>query len=59
MEPAHIKLLDKLNKKPILQMNMRLGEASGAALALGIVKSAIACHTGMATFTNAGVSNEK
>ncbi len=59
MEPAHIKLLDKLNKKPILEMNMRLGEASGAALALGIVKSAIACHTGMATFADAGVDNEK
>jgi nicotinate-nucleotide--dimethylbenzimidazole phosphoribosyltransferase len=35
---------------------MRLGEASGAALALGLVRAAVACHTGMATFADAGVS---
>ncbi len=35
---------------------MRLGEASGATLALGVLKAAAACHTGMATFAEAGVS---
>jgi nicotinate-nucleotide--dimethylbenzimidazole phosphoribosyltransferase len=34
---------------------MRLGEASGAALAIGLVKAAVACHNGMATFADAGV----
>jgi len=37
---------------------MRLGEGSGAAVAIGIVKSAVACHAGMATFAEAGVSEE-
>ena len=39
-------------------MGMRLGEASGAALAAGVVKAALACHNGMATFESAGVSNK-
>jgi len=37
---------------------MRLGEASGAALSVLIVRAALACHTGMATFTEAGVSDK-
>jgi nicotinate-nucleotide--dimethylbenzimidazole phosphoribosyltransferase len=37
---------------------MRLGEASGAVVALGILKAAVACHTGMATFAEAGVSDK-
>jgi len=37
---------------------MRLGEASGATLAIAIVKAALACHTGMATFAEAGVSGK-
>lgn len=56
-EPAHVKLLEKLGKDPLLTLNMRLGEGSGAAVALGIVKSAAACHAGMATFAEAGVSD--
>lgn len=56
-EPAHRRLLDRLGLKPLLDLGMRLGEGSGAALAAGIVKSAIALHTGMATFASAGVSN--
>ena len=56
-EPGHGKLLDALGKTPILQMDMRLGEGSGAALALAIVRSALACHNGMATFAEAGVSD--
>ena len=57
-EPGHIHLLEKLNKSPLLNLGMRLGEGSGAALALGIVKGAIATHVGMATFADAGVSGE-
>ena len=38
---------------------MRLGEGSGATLALGIIRAAIACHLGMATFEGAGVSNSQ
>ncbi len=56
-EPGHKLLLDAINKKPILQFDMRLGEGSGAALALGIIRSALACHNGMATFGEAGVSD--
>lgn len=55
-EPGHARLTAALNKAPILDFNMRLGEGTGAALALGIVRSALACHNGMATFAEAGVS---
>ncbi len=58
-EPSHGKLLDELGKEPLLNFGMRLGEASGAALALGIVKSAVSCHTGMATFAEAGVAGKE
>lgn len=55
-EPGHAKMLEAMNKTAVLDFDMRLGEGSGAALALGIVKSAVACHSGMATFAEAGVS---
>lgn len=55
-EPGHRKLLDAMSKTPVLDFAMRLGEGTGAALALGIVRSALACHNGMATFAEAGVS---
>lgn len=55
-EPGHRRLLAALGKEPLLTLGMRLGEASGAALAVGIVKAALACHTGMATFAEAGVA---
>lgn len=55
-EPGHQRLLAALGKEPLLSLGMRLGEASGAALAVGIVKGALACHTGMATFAEAGVA---
>lgn len=55
-EPGHRRLLDALGKEPLLSLGMRLGEASGAALAVGIVRGALACHTGMATFAEAGVA---
>ena len=43
---------------PLLDLDMRLGEASGAAVALLILRAALACHTGMATFAEAGVSDK-
>ena len=57
-EPAHRRLLDRLGKAPLLDLGMRLGEASGAALAAGIVRAAARAHTGMATFAEAGVSDK-
>ena len=56
-EGAHGALLERLGKAPILSLGMRLGEASGAALAISILKGALACHSGMATFAEAGVSD--
>lgn len=58
-EPGHRRLLEKLGKRPLLDFGMRLGEGSGAALAIGLVRSALACHTGMATFAEAGVSGKE
>lgn len=55
-EGAHGRLLAALDKTPLLNLGLRLGEGSGAALALGIVKGAVACHSGMATFAEAGVA---
>jgi nicotinate-nucleotide--dimethylbenzimidazole phosphoribosyltransferase len=57
-EPGHARLLERLGKRPLLDLGMRLGEASGAALALGLARAAVACHTGMATFAEAGVSGK-
>ncbi|MCR9219399.1 MAG: nicotinate-nucleotide--dimethylbenzimidazole phosphoribosyltransferase [Alphaproteobacteria bacterium] len=56
-EPGHRRLLQAIGKEPLLDLGMRLGEGSGAAVALGVVKSAIACHAGMATFEEAAVSD--
>lgn len=56
-EPGHRRLLSVLGKKGIVEFDMRLGEGSGAALALGIVRAALECHNGMATFGEAGVSD--
>ena len=55
-EQAHQKLIAALGKAPLLSLGLRLGEGSGAALAIGVLKGAIACHSGMATFAEAGVS---
>jgi nicotinate-nucleotide--dimethylbenzimidazole phosphoribosyltransferase len=56
-ETGHGLLLDELGLNPLLDLNMRLGEASGAALAVLLLRAALACHTGMATFAEAGVSD--
>lgn len=55
-EGAHAQILDRLGLKPILSLGMRLGEGTGAALAMSVVKAAAACQSGMATFASAGVS---
>ncbi len=54
-EPGHRRLLAAIDKAPLLDYGMRLGEASGAALVLPILKAACACHNGMATFAEAGL----
>ena len=55
-ESAHRALLRKLGLAPLLDLDMRLGEASGAGVAILLVHAALACHAGMATFAEAGVS---
>ncbi len=55
-EPGHERLLQALKLDPLLRLGMRLGEGSGAAVAVGVIRSALAAHDGMATFAEAGVS---
>lgn len=55
-EAQHRKLLDRLGLVPILDLGMRLGEGSGACLAVNVLRGSLACHSGMATFAEAGVS---
>jgi nicotinate-nucleotide--dimethylbenzimidazole phosphoribosyltransferase len=55
-EAGHRDLLRELKLSPLLDLNMRLGEASGAAVAILLLRAALACHAGMATFAEAGVS---
>ena len=57
-EQAHKRLLAQLDKEPLLSLGMRLGEGSGAAVAIGILQAALACHSGMSTFAEAGVRDE-
>ncbi|WP_134724790.1 nicotinate-nucleotide--dimethylbenzimidazole phosphoribosyltransferase [Paracoccus luteus] len=54
-EPGHAALCAALGKQPILDLGMRLGEGSGAAVALSILRHALAMHDGMATFAEAGI----
>ena len=56
VEPGHGRLLEKIGQQPLLDLGMRLGEGSGATLAIGLVKAAALCHGGMATFAEARVS---
>ncbi len=55
-EPGHARLLDALDAEPLLQLEMRLGEGSGAAMALPLLRLSCELHGGMATFAEAGVS---
>jgi nicotinate-nucleotide--dimethylbenzimidazole phosphoribosyltransferase len=57
-EPGHRRALERMGKSALLDLGMRLGEGTGAALAAGIVKAAVQVHTGMATFAEAGVSGK-
>jgi nicotinate-nucleotide--dimethylbenzimidazole phosphoribosyltransferase len=57
-EPGHARLLEAIGQRPLLDMDMRLGEGSAAALAVPLLKAAAACHNGMATFAQAGVSSK-
>jgi nicotinate-nucleotide--dimethylbenzimidazole phosphoribosyltransferase len=56
-EAGHRALADVLGLKPLLDLGMRLGEGSAAALAVPLLRGALACHTGMATFAEAAVDN--
>lgn len=56
-EPAHAVVAERIGKEPLLNLGMRLGEGTGAALAAGIVRAAALCHVQMATFEQAGVSD--
>ena len=49
----------QLGLLPLLSLNMRLGEASGAAVAIAIFRAAAVCHVGMATFDEAAVSQKE
>ncbi|MGH7322952.1 MAG: nicotinate-nucleotide--dimethylbenzimidazole phosphoribosyltransferase [Candidatus Rokuibacteriota bacterium] len=55
-EPGHGLLLETLGLAPYLDLGMRLGEGTGAALGIGLLRAALACYAGMATFKDAGVS---
>lgn len=57
-EAGHHGLLEAMGLSPLLDLGMRLGEGSGACLAVNVVRSALACHAGMASFAEAGVSEK-
>lgn len=56
-EPGHARVLAALDAKPLLDLGMRLGEGSGAAVAVPLLRAACALHNGMASFADAGVSD--
>jgi nicotinate-nucleotide--dimethylbenzimidazole phosphoribosyltransferase len=58
-EAGHRGLCEELGLRPILDLDMRLGEGSGAALAVSVLRAGLACHLGMATFDEAGVDERK
>ncbi len=58
-ESAHAKVLQRMGVTPLFDLGMRLGEGSGAALGMVLVKTALRLHTGMATFSSAGVSGKE
>ena len=57
-EPGHRLVVDALNAQPLLDLGMRLGEGSGAAVAVPLLRAACALHNRMASFTDAGVSGK-
>lgn len=56
-EPGHARILAAMEAKPLLDLGLRLGEGSGAAVALPLLRLACALHNGMATFDQAGVAD--
>jgi nicotinate-nucleotide--dimethylbenzimidazole phosphoribosyltransferase len=56
-EPGQAPLFELIGHPPLLDLNMRLGEGTGAALAVPVIRAAVAAFTGMATFASAGVSD--
>ncbi len=58
-EAGHRMIMKELNIRPILDLDMRLGEGTGAALAMMIIESAVKIYNEMATFSSAGVSNKE
>jgi nicotinate-nucleotide--dimethylbenzimidazole phosphoribosyltransferase len=56
VEPGHAVALDRLGLEPVLDLNLRLGEGTGAALAIGLIDAAIAIRDEMATFASAGIA---
>ena len=55
-EPGHARLCVAMGKAPLLDLGMALGEGTGAALALMVLRGAVACHASMATFADAGIA---
>jgi nicotinate-nucleotide--dimethylbenzimidazole phosphoribosyltransferase len=58
-EPGHAVVLELLDRKPLLQLEMRLGEGTGAALAMAVIDAAVRTFVEMATFESAGVSDKQ
>ncbi|MEE8484355.1 MAG: nicotinate-nucleotide--dimethylbenzimidazole phosphoribosyltransferase, partial [Nitrospinota bacterium] len=57
-ERGHAAVIEKLGVKPIVDLGMRLGEGTGAAIAIPIIEGAVKIYNDMATFQSAGVSEE-
>ncbi len=56
-EHAHSRTLEAMHLQPLLDLDMRLGEGSGAAVAVAIIRSALLLHNNMATFADAGIAD--
>jgi len=57
-EPGHARMLTAMNAAPLIDLDLRLGEASGAAVAVPLLRLACALHNGMATFASAGIAGK-
>ena len=56
IEPGHAVILEHLDRRPLLDLDLRLGEGTGAALAMGLIAAAVRLRDGMATFESAAIS---